>query len=99
MSTEKIRVLNDLYRTKGVGMGRTMMTASVVALGPGFQLAALLKVKTFTEFTRDNDPHSEHDFGASSSTVRKSFGSSTTTTAISNTAPRPRPILCKRVGF
>ena len=64
MSAEKIRTLNDLYRTKGVGVGRTMMAASIVELGVDFQLAARLAVRTFTDFTKDNDPHSEHDFGA-----------------------------------
>ena len=64
MSAEKIRTLNDLYRTKGVGIGRTMVTAGIVDLGPAFQWAALLKVRTFTEFNHGNDPHREHDFGS-----------------------------------
>jgi hypothetical protein len=29
----KIRALNDLYRTKGIGVGRTMMTANLASLG------------------------------------------------------------------
>ena len=64
MSTDKIRELNDLYRTKGIGVGRTMVTASIVTLGPAFQLAAMLKMRTFTDFNPDNNPHHEHDFGS-----------------------------------
>ena len=61
---EKIRTLNDLFRSKGVGIGRTTMTSSIVALGADFQLAARLKVRTYTDFNNGNDPHREHDFGA-----------------------------------
>jgi hypothetical protein len=63
-NAEKIRTLNDLFRSKGVGIGRTMMTSSIVALGADFQLAARLKVRTYTDFNNGNDPHGEHDFGA-----------------------------------
>ena len=73
MSAEKIRTLNDLYRTKGIGVGKTMVTASIVDLGPAFQLAALLKVRTFTDFNPDNNPHHENDFGAFEIDGRKVF--------------------------
>ena len=62
--TAKIRELNDMYRKHGIGFGRTMVTGSVNAQGPAFQLAALLKVRTFTDFNPDNNPHHEHDFGS-----------------------------------
>jgi hypothetical protein len=62
--TAKIRELNDMFRRHGIGCGRTMMTNTVASLGIEFQLAARLKVRTFNEFSNDNDPHSEHDFGA-----------------------------------
>ena len=62
--TAKIRQLNDLYRTTGLGIGRTMVTASIAALGPAFQLAAMVKMRDFTDFNPDNNPHHEHDFGS-----------------------------------
>ena len=62
MAAEKIRTLNDLYRMKGIGVGKTMVTRSIADLGVDFQLAVLRKVMSFTEFTNDNDPHGEHDF-------------------------------------
>ena len=52
------------YRKHGIGCGRTIVTGSVNALGPAFQLAALLKVRTFTDFNPDNNPYHEHDFGS-----------------------------------
>jgi Protein of unknown function (DUF3768) len=58
----QIRELNDLLRSTFTG-GRVVMTDGVAAL-PGNDLAQLLaKVRSFNEFTNDNDPHGEHDFG------------------------------------
>lgn len=64
MSTETIRKLNDAFRCHGVGCGRTMVTHSIADLGPAFQLAAHLAVRSFNAFSADNDPHGEHDFGS-----------------------------------
>ena len=63
MSTARIRELNDAYRCHGIGNGRTIYTRSLCDLGVGFKLAALLCVKSFVDFAKDNDPHGEHDFG------------------------------------
>jgi hypothetical protein len=41
-----------------------LMTANLASLGVDFQLAARLAVRSFSEFSKDNDPHNEHDFGA-----------------------------------
>ena len=41
-----------------------MMTASVDALPHAVKTAAIAKVRSFDEFTPDNDPHREHDFAA-----------------------------------
>lgn len=71
--TARIRELNDMYRSKGIGVGRTMMTTSLASLGVAFQLAARLAVRTFNEFSKDNDPHAEHDFGAFELQGRKCF--------------------------
>jgi hypothetical protein len=61
--TERIRVLNDNFRTTFIG-GQVVMTAGVSELPIDVKAKALLTVKTFKEFTNDNDPHQEHDFGS-----------------------------------
>ena len=40
------------------------MTAGVNAKSPEFVAKALIKVIAFNDFTADNDPHREHDFGS-----------------------------------
>ena len=61
-ATARIRELNDAFRKTFVG-GRVMLTAGVNALPDADRAALLDKVRTFDEFTKDNDPHGEHDFG------------------------------------
>ncbi len=62
-ATERIRELNDLFRRTFNG-GQVVITAGVQALEP-LDLARLLeRVRSFSDFTADNDPHGEHDFGA-----------------------------------
>ena len=59
----RIRELNDLLRRTFTG-GKVVMTDGVAAL-PEVDLAQLLaKVRSFDEFTNDNDPYGEHDFGS-----------------------------------
>ena len=58
-----IRNLNDHFRTTFTG-GRVLMTAGVAALAEETTAQVLTAVRTFTAFTRDNDPWGEHDFGA-----------------------------------
>ena len=59
----KIALLNDSLRRTFSG-GKVVMTDGVAAL-PESDLAQLLaKVRSFDEFTNDNDPHGEHDFGS-----------------------------------
>ena len=61
--TACIRVLNDAFRSTGIG-GRFMITAGVQALGP-IRVAALTRqVMSFNTFSADNDPYHEHDFGS-----------------------------------
>jgi hypothetical protein len=62
MKADRIRELNDALRTTFVG-GRVMLTASVNSLPDPVRVLALDKVRTFAEFTADNDPRGEHDFG------------------------------------
>jgi hypothetical protein len=61
-STDQIRVLNDNFRSTFVG-GRVVMTASVAELPAEMRARLILAVQTFSNFTKDNDPHGEHDFG------------------------------------
>ena len=61
--TSRIRVLNDNFRTTFVG-GQMFMTAGVNALPIDTKARVLLAVQSFSNFTKDNDPHGEHDFGS-----------------------------------
>lgn len=61
--TNRIRELNDAFRTTLSG-GRIMLTASVSAFGPARVALLLQRVRSFRDFSTDNDPHHEHDFGA-----------------------------------
>jgi Protein of unknown function (DUF3768) len=63
MSTEKIRELNDTFRATMTG-GVVVMTAGVDALPADAKATAVRRVATFTEFTPDDDPYGEHDFGS-----------------------------------
>jgi hypothetical protein len=59
--TDLIRHLNDRLRIHGVG-GHIMRTAGVMGLDAERQAAITQAVRTFTDFTEDNDRHREHDF-------------------------------------
>ncbi len=72
MNTQRIRELNDAFRST-FGGGRVVMTSSVDELPPMVKAEALHKVATFTEFTEDNDPHGEHDFGTFELVSRRFF--------------------------
>jgi hypothetical protein len=72
VSAEKIRALNDGFRTTMTG-GRVMLTAGVDALPSDVKAVAIRRVATFSEFTADNDPHGEHDFGSFTLAGRKFF--------------------------
>ena len=61
--TSRIRNFNDAFRTTLEG-GRCLFTAGVSDLGVPFSTAALVAVRAFKDFTADNDPYGEHDFGA-----------------------------------
>jgi hypothetical protein len=59
--SDRIRELNDSFRSTFVG-GRVVMTVGVDALPARTKAGVLSKVRTFTDFNRENDPHGEHDF-------------------------------------
>lgn len=72
MSTERIRELNDRFRTTMTG-GKVLMTAGVNALPAEVKAAIIQRVTTFSDFNADNDPHGEHDFGTFALAGRKFF--------------------------
>src|SRR6266446_5471526 len=76
MSAEKIRKniqqLNDAFRTTMTG-GRVILTAGVDALPSDVKAMVIRRVTTFSEFTPENDPHREHDFGSFALNGRKFF--------------------------
>jgi hypothetical protein len=63
-ASERIRALNDAFRTAGPAAGDWMLTCGVRALGPDFVILAIRCVPEHTDFTADNDPYGEHDFGS-----------------------------------
>ena len=63
MTAERIRELNDQFRRSYQG-GKVMMTSGINALPASVKFRILEKVRTFEAFSKENDPHEEHDFGA-----------------------------------
>lgn len=58
----RIAQLNDQLR-QTFWDGKVMMTSGVQKLPEDFQLRLFRAVAEFDDFTADNDPHGEHDFG------------------------------------
>jgi hypothetical protein len=65
LSTETVRIrdLNDAFRLAPSKHGRLVTTKGVSSLPFDSQLAIIAKVMNFDEFSPDNDPNGEHDFG------------------------------------
>ena len=59
----KIAELNDAFRRTLRG-GTLLMTAGIMALGQEAQDRILIAVRAFDDFSDDNDPWCEHDFGS-----------------------------------
>jgi hypothetical protein len=62
-TSNRIRVLNDNFRSTFVG-GQVVMTAGVASVPLDVKARVLILVQSFSDFTADNDPHGEHDFGS-----------------------------------
>jgi len=62
-TADRVRVLNDNFRSTFIG-GRVLMTQGVDALPIDTKARVILAVQRFDEFSADNDPHREHDFGS-----------------------------------
>ena len=62
-AASRIRVLNDNFRSTFIG-GQVVMTQGVNALPIDTKARLILTVQRFGEFSAENDPHREHDFGS-----------------------------------
>ena len=62
--TETIKNLNDAFRRHPHLHGHLMITHGVQALGNESVQKICRLVSEFGEFTKDNDPYQEHDFGS-----------------------------------
>lgn len=58
ISVSKIAMLNDEFRKSGFGVTLTCGVQTVQDL-----LELLKKIREFNNFSKDNDPYGEHDFG------------------------------------
>ena len=67
-----IRELNDLFRRTFTG-GQVMLTRGVQALGEEAVAEVLTAVRSFSNFSPDNDPYGEHDFGSFAHRGQKVF--------------------------
>jgi hypothetical protein len=60
-----IRELNDAFRKSfNPKLGTVVMTSGVNAVPSDVRAMAIVTVATFSNFSPDNDPHGEHDFGS-----------------------------------
>ncbi len=63
-SKERIRELNDLCRKTLGATGHLTLKRGFWNLSADVKAAILERVATFDNFTPDNDPYGEHDFGS-----------------------------------
>lgn len=61
--TLKIRELNDQFRRTGMG-GSVNITQGIAEMPRDDVCAIMNSLKKHDEFSEDNDPHGEHDFGS-----------------------------------
>jgi hypothetical protein len=52
---------------------KILMTRGIASLSPEAQIIIAAKVRNFDDFTPDNDPYGEHDFGAFTHEGQKIF--------------------------
>ncbi|MBK8009715.1 MAG: DUF3768 domain-containing protein [Rhizobiales bacterium] len=69
---DRIRELNDQLRKSLTG-GRVLMTPGIVALGPESVERIVKAITVFDDFCTENDPYTEHDFGALDVEEKKVF--------------------------
>ena len=61
-NTAKIRELNDQFRQTFLS-GDVLLTTGFQSLSEDLQTKAINAIQKFDNFTKDNDPYGEHDFG------------------------------------
>jgi hypothetical protein len=59
----RIAALNDNFRTSFRG-GKVLLTQGIMAFPAAALEAITAKVRSFTDFSEENDPRGEHDFGS-----------------------------------
>ena len=94
---QTIAALNDATRQFNTG-GTIFITAGIAALPVDDQAAILDRVRTFDDFTPDNDPYGEHDFGSFEYAGKTIMWKITTQTTIIRQAPMnvvARPVCCE----
>ena len=68
MSKEKIAELNDFVRKNifeiALTKNKSVITSGVSALGEDNVISIIEKVKNFNDFSEDNNPFGERDFGS-----------------------------------
>ena len=60
---DRIAALNDQARRSFQGC-RVLITRGIAELGDDAVRAILAQVRSYDQFTQDNDPYGEHDFGS-----------------------------------
>lgn len=70
--TARIRELNDQFRITGIG-GTINVTRGIADMAMDYVYVIMQMVKTYDDFSEDNNPHGENDFGAFSYRGQKFF--------------------------
>ena len=70
-SSMRIAELNDQFRAAlgipylcGGIPGQSLMTRGITALNEATKIRILNQVRSYAQFSKDNDPHAERDFGS-----------------------------------
>jgi len=70
--SQQIAALNDALRTSGIG-GKMLMSQGIANLEDPLRDLVVSAVMYFDNFTEDNDPYGEHDFGSATIQGMKVF--------------------------
>ncbi len=62
IKTARIRTVNDVFRQTFIG-GKVMLTQGIQQMPETDMESIITQVRQFNDFTEENDPHGEHDFG------------------------------------
>ena len=71
---DRTRDLNDTFRKSfDAKLGKVVMTAGVSGFGADIKVKIMMAVQAFSDFSEENDPHGEHDFGSFELFAQKLF--------------------------